>query len=149
MLMVKIKYQTGIATLIQFLTMSLLGIANGMNSIVTECRADQSGCTIKIMLSLMFFLLTASWFGAVWILGYMAQESRDRRLAVLLILVELLIIAIALFNAQHHTDALSLFTSIADISLAIWVISLAVRLYRANGKRIRHRKSRVRPSSPQ
>lgn len=141
----KIKYQTGIATLVQFITMTVLGIANGLNSIVSTCRDDSTSCSVNILVSLLFFVLTAAWFGMVWILGSFAQESRNKRLAQLLILVELGIIMVALFNARHHTDALGLFTSIVDILLAVWVIFLAIRLVRAGGKRIT--RTRVRPSS--
>jgi len=146
---VTIRYQTGIATMVQFVIMALLSLANGINSMITTCRIDSSSCTINIMLSLLVFLLTAGWFGAVWVIGTMAQESRDKRLAILLMFIELFIIGVALLNARHHTDALSLITSIIDICLALWVIVLAFRLSRSGGKRIRSRRTKARPSSLQ
>lgn len=143
----KLTYQTGVATLIQFVTLSLLGIANGINSSVTTCRKGED-CIVNILLSMVFFILTALWFGAVWILGYFAQERRSKHLALLLIAAEGLIALIALFNAKHHTDFLSLATSLIDLVLALWIILLAFRLWRSGGKRItsaqrprqRHRK---------
>lgn len=132
----KLTYQTAVATLIQFILLSFLGIANGLNSVVTTCRHDGGDCVSNLLVSLIFFILTALWFAAVWVLGYTAQERRSRRLAQLLIIAELLIAMVAFFNAKHHTDILSLVTSLIDLCLAIWVISLAFRLMRSKGKRI-------------
>ena len=146
----KLTYETAIATFIQFIAMSLLNIANSANSIVTTCRTDHSNCISNLIVSLIFSILVVIWFAAIWILGYMAQENRSRRLAQLLIIFELFIAFVALFNARHHTDALSLFTSLLDIALAVWVITLAFRLMRAGGGRVvaggRKRQRRRKPT---
>jgi uncharacterized membrane protein len=142
----KLTYQTAVATLIQFILLSFLGIANGLNSVVSTCRHDGTDCVSNTLVSLIFFILTALWFGAVWLLAYTAQHRRSRRLAQLLIVAELLIALIALFNAKHNTDALSLATSLIDLALAIWIITLAFRLMRSKGKRITKRR---RPSEHQ
>lgn len=139
----KLTYQTSVATLIQFITLSFLGIANGVNSIIATCRNDTPNCTSNMVVSLVFFVITAGWFGIIWMLGYLAQERRSKRLAQLLIAVEAFVGLIAFFNARHYTDALGLATSLIDLMLAIWIITLAFRLMRSNGKRItkkRHRK---------
>jgi len=142
----KLTYQTGIATFIQFVILSLLGIANGFNSVISTCRHDSTNCVSNLIVSLIFFILTVAWFGAVWVLGYMAQERRNRRLAQLLICAEGLIALIALFNAKHHTDFLSLLTSMLDLGLAIWIVVLAFRLMRAGGGRVVSRqRARRRP----
>ncbi|HYH36374.1 MAG TPA: hypothetical protein VD706_02645 [Candidatus Saccharimonadales bacterium] len=146
----KLTYQTGIATLIQFITLSFLGMANGMNSIVTTCRHDSGDCMNNVFVSIIFFILTALWFGTVWILGTLAQERRSKRLALLLVGAELLIAMVAYFNARHHTDILSLVTSLIDLVLALWIITLAVRLIRSKGERITsgsRRRRRRRPAS--
>lgn len=132
----KLTYETGIATLIQFITLSLLNIATGTNSVVTTCRHSGGDCVSNLIVSMIFFILVAGWFAAVWLLGYMAQERRSRRLAQLLIAAEAFIALIALFNAKHRTDALSLVTSLIDLILAIWIITLAFRLMRAGGGRV-------------
>lgn len=132
----KLKYETAIATLIQFVTLTILNIGTGVDSVVSTCRSSHSDCVSNMLVSLIFFLLTAAWFGFVWVLGYAAQDRRSKRLAQALILVEALIALVALFNAKHHNDALSLLTSLVDIGLAIWVITLAFRLMRAGGGRI-------------
>ncbi|HTB49327.1 MAG TPA: hypothetical protein VK712_04570 [Verrucomicrobiae bacterium] len=132
----KLTYQTAVATLIQFIVLSFLGIANGLNSVVSTCRHDGSNCVSNLLVSLIFFILTVVWFAAIWVLGYSAQERRSKRLAQLLIIAELLIALIAFFNAKHHTDILSLTTSLIDLLLAIWIITLAFRLMRAGSTRI-------------
>jgi drug/metabolite transporter (DMT)-like permease len=133
---VKLTYQTGIATLIQFITLSFLGIANGLNSIISTCRHDGTDCINNLIVSIIFFILTAMWFGAVWILGTIVQERRSKRLALLLIGAELLIAMVAYFNARHHTDILGLGTSLLDLALAFWIIFLASRIIRSKGERI-------------
>lgn len=130
----KLKYHTGIATLIQFITLTFLGMANGLNSIISTCRHQSNDCAENIMLSIIFFIITAAWFGGIWILGYVAHDRRSKRLAQLLILAECGIGLIALFNAMHHTDLLGLVTSIVDLALVLWVILLAFQLIRGTGK---------------
>lgn len=144
----RFKYETGVITLVQFIVLSLLGIANGLNSIVSTCRSTSSDCISNLIVSLIFFILTAAWFAFIWILGAAAQERRSRRLAQALIAAEALIALVALFNAKHHTDWLSLGTSLIDLFLAIWVITLAFRLMRSGGSRIvtKHRRRRRRAS---
>lgn len=149
----RFKYETAVATLIQFITLSLLGIANGLNSVVTTCHKSGSDCISNLIVSIIFFILTALWFGCVWLLGYTTQHKRSKRLAQLLICAEALIALVAFFNAHHHTDILSLLTSLIDLLLAVWIITLAYRLMRAGGGRVvtkhrgvnrsraRHRKS--------
>lgn len=135
-----LKYETGIATMIQFITMSALNIGTGLESVVTACRKEDADCFGNALLSLIFYLLIASWFGAVWFLGYMAQERRSKRLAQLLILAELAILVVALFNIKlNRSDngpLLSLATSLIDVGLTIWIIILAFRLMRSGGRRI-------------
>jgi len=146
----KLKYETAVATLIQFILLSFLGIANGLNSVVTTCHKDGGDCISNLIVSTIFFILTAVFFAFIWILGYSAQERRSKRLAQLLICAEALIALIAFFNAKHHTDALSLITSLTDLCLAIWIITLAFRLMRANGGRVVSRqRPRRRPTTRQ
>jgi len=133
---VKLRYETGIATLIQFVTMTILNVGTGFVAIITGCRGGVSNCVVSAFTSVVFFMLIALWFGIVWGLGFMAQQRRSKHLAQLLICAEAMIALVALFNAKHHTDPLGLVTSLVDFALAIWVMYLAFRLIRANGARI-------------
>lgn len=129
------KYQVAVITLVQFITLSLLGIANGLNSIITTC-VKHDECISNAIVSTIFFLLTAAWFAFVWVLAYTAQERRTKKLVAALICAQGLIALIALFNAKHHTDLLGLVTSVIDLFLALWIIILAVRLGKAGGGRV-------------
>ncbi len=140
----KIKFETGTATLVQFIALSLLGILNALNSIISTCHSAADECVTNAMLSTIFFMITVFFFAVIWVLGYTVQDRRSKRLAQLLIMVELLIMIVALFNARHHTDILSLFTSVLDFGLAIWVIVSAAILIKYGGKRIVTHRQRPR-----
>lgn len=140
----KLTYQTATATLIQFITLSFLGMANGLNSVTTTCRHTGKDCISNLIVSIIFFMLTALWFGIIWSVGYMAEQRRSKLLARLLIAMELLVAVVAFFNARHHTDILSLLTSLVDLALAVWIITLAVRLMRSGGKRITRPRQRIK-----
>ncbi len=131
-----LHYRTAVATFVQFVSMSLLGIANAADSSISTCASRGSDCVSNLMVSIIFYILTALWFGFIWSLGYAAQDRRSARLAYLLIGIELMVIMVASFNAKHHTNLINLFTSVVDIGLALWVILLAWRLSRAKGGRI-------------
>ncbi len=132
----KLKYQTAIATFIQFITLAFLNIGTGAVSVITTCRANNGNCVSNLLVSLIFFILITLWFAFVWILGYAAQEQRSKRLAQALIVAETFIAIFALFDIKHHSDPLSLATSIIDLCLSAWVISLSYRLMKAGGGRI-------------
>lgn len=144
----RIPQDTGIATFIQFIALSLLNIANGANSIIVTCHKSSSDCTNNIVSSLVFFILVVMWFGFVWVLGYLTQERRSRKLAIVLIGAELMIAMVAYFNARHHNNLLELSTSVIDLILAAWVIYLAARLWKAGDRRIVQRQRRRRPLKP-
>ncbi len=147
----KLKYETAVATLIQFVLLTFLNIATGLSSVVSECHKDSTNCVSNLLVSLIFFLLISVWFGFIWILGFAAQDRRSKRLARVLIVAEVFIALIALFNAKHHTSVLSLATSLIDLVLASWVIALAYRLSRADGGRIMSKpraRQRRHPTTP-
>jgi hypothetical protein len=140
----KLKYETGVATLIQFVVLVFLNIATGLTSVVTTCHSDGNNCVSNLLVSLIIFLLISVGFGFVWILGYVAQDRRSKVLARLLMLAEAFIALVAFvftyFNFKtfehKHSGALSLITSLIAMMLALWIIVLAYRLNRADGGRI-------------
>ncbi len=149
----KLTYQTAVATLIQFIVLGLLNIIGGIASIVTTWHHQGTDHISNLLASIIFFLLIVGWFGVLVALGYGAQERRNKRLAQVLIAAELLTLLVALFNiklaVKYNGSLLSLGTSIADVLLAAWVITLAFRLMKAGGRRItvasrsRHRPAKV------
>lgn len=140
-----LKYETAIATFVQFVTLTLLNVGTGTVSVISTCHQGNGDCVSNLIVSLIFFILLSLWFCCVWILGFAAQSRRSKRLAQALIAVEVAIAVVALFNAKHHTDPLSLVTSLTDFALSIWVIILAIRLIKSGGGRIvTHQRSRRR-----
>lgn len=141
----KLTYETAIATFIQFVVITLLNVGTGAVSVISSCHGANNQCVSNLIVSLIFFMLLAGWFAVIWVVGYAAQERRSKRLAQLLIGAEILVAMVALFNAKHHTDPLSLVTSVIDFSLSLWIIILAYRLIRSRGGRIVNRQRRRRP----
>lgn len=139
----RLTYETGVATFVQFVVISLLTFGSQVSSIVGSCTGEHKNCITNSLSSILYFMLLVLWFGFIWILGYSAQKRRSRQLCRLLIAVEVGVMMIALFDLKRHTTSLGLITSAADLLLAAWVIYLALRLKRARGGRIRSTK---RPS---
>jgi hypothetical protein len=132
----RFRYETGIVTLIQFILLSLLSLANSLNSIISTCVQNSGQCIENMIPSILLFILITVWFAAVWILGYSAQENRSRWQACLLICAEFAIAVVALFSIKHHSDWLSATTSAIDLVFAVWVIFLAVRIASSSGGRV-------------
>lgn len=148
----RLKYETGIVTLVQFIVLSLLSLANSLNSIITTCVNNTGQCIENMIPSIILFILITVWFAYIWVLGYTVQDRRSRKLATLLIGSEFIVAMVALFSIKHHTDLLSFGTSVIDFILAILVIILAVRIILAGGGRVvsHHQvgRSRVRRRPP-
>jgi hypothetical protein len=134
---VKLRYETGTATLVPFLVIMLLGFIGGIAGVVSQCKDNGvASCVQDSVVTFAYILILAGWFGFIAMLGYAAQDQRSHRLAKVLILVEALVLMVALFNAKHHPDVLGLVTSLTDAGLAAWIIVLAFRLNMAKGGRI-------------
>lgn len=132
----KLKYQTGVAALVQFIAMTILNFVNGTYSSVRECTLSSSDCLGNVLLSMLFFLVITAWFAFLAVVGYAAQDRRSKRMAQLLLGTEAIVALIALFDARHYPNYLGLITSLVDAALALWVALLAFRLVRANGGRV-------------
>lgn len=132
----RLKYQTAIATFIQFISLVFLNVGTGAVSIISTCHSNGSDCVSNTLVSLIFFILITIWFAFVWILGYAAQEQRSRRLSQALIVAEICIAVVALFDIKHRSNVLGLITSIIDLGLSVWVMLLAYRIVRSGGGRI-------------
>ena len=132
----KLRYETGTATLIQLGVVTLLGLLTQVIGIVKSCLEDASQCVGDSLVSLVFVVLMAVWLSVVSVIGYAAQDKRSRKIALLLIGCEFLILGVAAFNAQHGTILYEKLASIVDAAIAIWIMFLAYRLVRAGGGRI-------------
>lgn len=137
----KLKYETGIATLIQLILMSALTFASQTGSVVKECTKDGGNCARNLLTSVILYLLVTFIFGFIWLIGVTAQARRSRRLAQLLISIECFTALIALFSIKlalghGNKSLLGLLASLAIAGLAAWIMLLAWRLMRAGGGRI-------------
>jgi len=143
----KLTYETGIATLIQFIVLSILNIIDAIYSIVDTCAHSGGSCIPNMLTSIVFYILVVVWFGFLVLLGFSAQAKRNKRLCKLLIGAELLVFVVAGYNIKlgitYHNGPLTLFTSLIDLVMSVWIISLALRLMRAGNARVVNRQ-RVR-----
>lgn len=131
-----IKYQTGVTTLAQFLTMTFLNLISMLASSIHSCVKSGSECVGDVTINLLYFLVLAAWFGFIWVLGYSAQDRRSKRIAQVLILAEGIIFLAALLDAKHFPNVLGLLTSLLDMFFAVWTITLAWRLIKSGGARV-------------
>lgn len=145
----KLTYETAVASLVQFIIVSLFILITQLGSSVTSC-VQGNDCLTSIVTSVLFFLLASIVFGAIWLIGTAAQSRRSRRLAQLLICIEIVLGLMALFSIKlnsHSRNVLGLIASFGMLVISGWVISLAFRLMRAGGGRVVHRRSRQRHDS--
>ena len=142
----RLTYETGTATLVQFVVLGLLNITDALQSIITTCTHSGGDCVGNLLSSVIFYCLIVIWFGVLLALGFAAQHGRNKRLAQMLICAELAVVVVATYNIKldlsYHNGFLSLITSFVDVVLSIWVISLAFRLTRVGSGRVVKRQRR-------
>lgn len=132
----KIRYETGVATLVQLVVLVLLNFVNTVISIFQGCSGSTGDCVSGILLSFIYFLLVAGWFSFLAVLGYAAQDKRSKRLSQVLLGAELFVALIALFDLKHYPNIMGLIISLTDLVLALWIATIAFRLMRSGGGRI-------------
>ncbi len=132
----KLRYETGVATMIQFVVIGLLNLVYAVYTSIHSCVKGLE-CGTNTILAVAYFMLLGLWFLFICALGYAAQNRRSKRLSQLLIISEVLVALIALFNSKHYTDLFGLVISLVDVAFAVWIITLAFRLMRSEGGRIR------------
>jgi hypothetical protein len=134
-----LRYETGVATMVQFVMGILLSFVTGGISIFVGCHGQGAGdCVSNTFVSLILIILIAVGYGVLLGVGYLAQERRSPRLALTLMALEALAVLIFAFDAKHAPDPVTLLANIISLALAAWVIFLAWRLVRAKGGRIVH-----------
>jgi len=142
----RLKYETGVATLIQLIVLELLAIPIVFVEIISNCHGQSTQCSTNVFLSPVVFLLKAGLYGALAFVGYLAQDHRSHRLSWLLLLSELCLLPFSLFNLLHDTNYLTRLTSILGAIFAVWIALLAFRLARSKGGRIvKHATAAQRP----
>ena len=139
-----IKYQTGVSTLIQFITIVALNLISTLIITIHGCFKSPGECVGDTTLNLLFLLVLAAWFAFIWVLGYAAQDRRSKNLARALILAEVTVAGAALLDLRHAPNPYSFITSLVDAGLAVWTIALAWRLIKAGQNRVVSARPRVR-----
>lgn len=135
--MPRLTYQTAVVSLIQFISIMILGVPDTVINIVSTCHNDSSNCVSNMIVSLIFYLLTAGWFLIIVLLGWAAQKKRSRQFAVILIGFEFITLVVAGYiDFPHDTNVLAKGTSLLDALLSLWVMYLAFRVFLSGGKRI-------------
>ncbi len=132
-----IHYETATATFIQFIIGAGLSFVTGVVSIISGCKGSGGvDCATNIFVSLILIILTIAAFGFLLAVGYVAQDRRSSRLALLLIACEVFAVVIFLFDAKHALGVVDKITNGLSALIALWVAYIAWRLYRAKGARI-------------
>lgn len=137
----RLTYEAGTATLIQFIVLGFLNIATALQSIISTCSPHSGGdCVGNLFTSIIYYILIVIWFGIILGIGLAAQQRRSKRLAQLLILCEIAVLLVASYNIKLNLGKFSgyinFFTSCADVILCIWVIYLAYHLSKSSGGRV-------------
>jgi hypothetical protein len=133
----RLRYETGIATLVQFSVITLLTFISGVFSVISACTGSNTGsCASNTFVSLLFILLTVIVLGVIAGLGYAAQARRSSRLAQILIAIETVAALIYLFDAKQVPDVVDRITNFLSFLVATWVVVIAWRLMLAKGGRI-------------
>ena len=142
----KISYQTGLASLIQFIIVSVLGVPYALISIISTCSSDHTNCISNLVVSLIYFILTVIWFGIIAGLGFYAQEKRKRFPVLILIGCEF--INLGIFGFIDFPGSLNIIDKIISLVtslVSVWVIYIAIRLFLSGGGRVvkRHRITKI------
>src|SRR6185312_6035667 len=97
-----LRYETSIATLVQFIIGTALTFLTGAASIVSGCRTSAGAdCVGNTFVSLLLIIIVIVCYGFLLGVGYFAQEKRSSRLALLLIGSEAVAALIFLFDARQ------------------------------------------------
>ena len=134
----KLKYETGIAATIQFISLTFLNFISGVYTSTKQCISGGS-CVSNIVLSAFYFLIITVWFGFLWLAGFAAQDRRSRRIAQLLILAEGPVFLFGLYEfTKHRHSFIGALISLVEVITSVWVAWLALKIILARGGRVSH-----------
>src|SRR5579871_2110764 len=96
----RIRYETSIATMVQFIVGSVLTFLSNAVSIVSGCVGG-ADCVSNAFVTLLLVILVVGAYGLLLGIGYVAQEKRSSKLALLLIVVQAFTALIFIFDARQ------------------------------------------------
>jgi hypothetical protein len=132
----KLRYETGTATMIQFAVITLVALLTQTRGVIEACLKSGSDCVSDSVISLMYVIILGLWLGFVSVIGYAAEDRRSKRLAQLLLVLQVMILGPIMMNIRGSHNIFDRFGSLIDLAVCVWVMLLAWRLMRANGGRI-------------
>jgi hypothetical protein len=144
----KLRYETGTATLIQFAVITIVALLTQIRGVIESCLKNGSECVSDSVISILYVIILAMWLGFVSVIGYAAEDRRSKRLAQLLLVLQVMILGPILMNIRGSHNLFDRFGSLIDLAVCVWVIILAWRLMASNGGRIVN-KSMVRSGGPE
>ncbi len=140
---VKLKYETGIATTIQFIALTLLNFISGVSTSAMQCINGSGSCAGDVALAIFYFIVITVLFGILWLAGFAAQDRRSRRIAQVLILAEGFVFLVGLYDfTKHRHSLIGSLVSLVEIITSVWIAWLALRLVLARGGRVRRHRIR-------
>ena len=146
----RLSYETATATIIQFIVIAVLNIADALQSVIPTCIHSGNECVSNLLSSVIYYILIIICYGAILAVGISAQEKRSKRLGQLLIIFEAIVFVVAAYGIKldltNHNAVLSLVTDVANVVLALWVGRLAIALVMSDGRRVVRRRPRQRHS---
>ncbi|HEY1644913.1 MAG TPA: hypothetical protein VGF75_00830 [Candidatus Saccharimonadales bacterium] len=135
--MPRLTYQTAAVSLAQFIVINILGVPNTIINIISTCHNDNSNCVSNMIVSLVFYIMTAVWFLIVVLVAYASQKKRSRQFAVILGGLEFITLIVSGYiDFPHDSNVLSKLTSLIDALLSVWIIYLALRLFISGNRRM-------------
>lgn len=132
----KLRYETGTATLIQFAVITLVALLTQIRGVIESCLKNGSECVSDSVISILYVILLAMWLGFVSVIGYAAEDRRSKRLAQLLLVLQIMILGPILMNIRGSHNPFDRLGSLIDLAVCVWVVILAWRLMSSNGGRI-------------
>jgi hypothetical protein len=133
----RLRYETGIATLVQFVFGVGLSLIGGAASVINGCHGHAAAeCASNTLVSLLLIIITATVLAAIAAFGYIAQERRSTRLALILIGIEGMAALFYLFDAKQSLGLLERISNLISFVVAGWVVVIAVALAQSHGRRI-------------
>lgn len=133
----RLRYETGAATLVQFVVGVGLSFIGAAASIYNNCHNHSAAdCVSNSLVSLVLIILSAAILGSIAAFGYVAQERRSTRLAFILIGIEGVAALIYLFDAKHSLGLLERVLNLISFAITGWVVVVAIGLAQSRGRRI-------------
>jgi hypothetical protein len=133
----RLRYETGIATLVQFVIGVGLSFIGSAASILSGChRHSAAECASNTLVSLVLIIITAAVLAAIAAFGYVAQERRSTRLALILIGIEGMAALFYLFDAKQSAGLLDRISNLISFLVAGWVVVITIGLAQSRGRRI-------------